>query len=276
MPGKDKIPQGSKKRKRNLWVRHRGSAKPGVNWNQIRDRYRAGESPTAICRDWDITRQAIENRARVYRWLAYLPEFQEVPGGTLDTPDGEPADTPDALVGPGTPDGVSGVPPGTLPDGILDGALDDLAGKSAVSNDLLHAFIKMLRNGCTVRLACAASRIDVNTLDNWCKASRVLNRAVDQAQALFATEVVGHLLAAGRIGDWKASEALLSRHPFLKDEWAHAQARNTAGGNIQVVLNIPPPRNYAQIEYERSNKKLTIIEQGHESGEALEPAGDAS
>ena len=41
-----------------------GQLKPGINWLEIENRIRSGEKPYVVSKDFDISRQAIDKRAR--------------------------------------------------------------------------------------------------------------------------------------------------------------------------------------------------------------------
>jgi NAD-specific glutamate dehydrogenase len=46
-----------------------GQLKPGINWLEIENRIRSGEKPYVVSKDFDISRQAIEKRARKLGWI---------------------------------------------------------------------------------------------------------------------------------------------------------------------------------------------------------------
>ena len=43
--------------------------KPGIDWEEIKQRLANGETATAVARDHDVTRQAITKRAKKEGWL---------------------------------------------------------------------------------------------------------------------------------------------------------------------------------------------------------------
>ena len=47
----------------------KGQFKPGVDWIEIEERIKNGESIYPISKDYDISRQAIEKRAKKNGWI---------------------------------------------------------------------------------------------------------------------------------------------------------------------------------------------------------------
>lgn len=204
-------------------------AKPGVDWPEIRRRYQAGETLTAIAEDYGISRTAIRKRGRKEGWYAPgvpVPARNHL-GGTNGT------STAQRLANPET---------------HADRQIA-IFGKRTDENAavILHS----LEQGMPLYLAAQTAGISKATLDRWRDEDEAFEAQIVAAQARWAERQVTQIDEAGKRGDWKASAHLLSKHPVSR-EW-FGEGKGNSGPAIMVQVNV-----------DRSGGGITTWAPGHE------------
>lgn len=192
-------------------------SKPGVPWPEIKERYRRGEGSTVICRDYDISRQAIEARARRGNWgktkidvtdalqITYLDDILSLP----------------SISNQATPESHSE---------------NQIANWGQRSPRNLAVILEAVDEGMSLTRSAKLAGISETTLGAWIDADPKLQRLIHQHQRKFELEMIKYQVAAAERGDWKAGAHLLTQSE--KSGYAVDQAEK---GGITVVLNVPRP-----------------------------------
>lgn len=189
-------------------------SKPGVNWDAIRQRYEAGETPREIWRtDVGVTRQAIEARVKKHGWrqteaARKIAEHQQMVRQQAATLANSPyAPVPvQACWGKDTPE---------------------------TRAHILHN----LERGATFDLAVKAAGLSRMTLHRWRETDPEFANQIEAARSGHAITHIGVIDYAGReTKDWKASAHLLSKNPLTKADYG--DTAKAGGPTIQVVLNV--------------------------------------
>lgn len=190
--------------------------KPGVDWQAIRRRYEAGETPYAIAKLYDVTQQGIRKRIQKEGW--------------------EKGIAPD-------PELLNTVPEYTEPEvnwlTVVErnfktpvGSKDNPRRRASILRDLA--------NGLPKKAAAAGAGITDDTLTAWCKADTDFSAQCDEAQAQYIRRRFGDINKASERGDVKAATWTMERHPMTREDYGNAN-RGAQGGGITVVLNVPAP-----------------------------------
>jgi len=183
-----------------------GEPKPGVDWATIEDRYRAGETATRIAKDYDISRQAIEQKARKNGWNNLIAAIHQT-------------DTAKRIADP---------------QNRHDKRLASF-GKRTPQN--LEAIVKKISQGYSPSVAARAIGISDATLSLWRKDDKKTDDIVTAAVAEYAGTRLQNIKKAGDRGDWKADAWFLARNKATRDEFGDTD-KGSSGG-ITVVLNVP-------------------------------------
>jgi hypothetical protein len=92
-----------------------------------------------------------------------------------------------------------------------------------------------LRDGMPFRYAALAAGVTDRTVRNWRDNDSSFSEACQTAIAQFTAEQLANIRDAGK-RDWKASMALLERHPDTREDFAPARSSGSPG--LEIVLNI--------------------------------------
>jgi len=184
--------------------------KPGVDWQDIERRYRQGETPSAISRACDVTRQAIDKRVKREGWT----RVADTPSGRLQ------------LALAATP---RQTPPLARHHGRSDAAAIDV--------------VKLLEAGATLSQAAAGIGMTPSAFKHWRDADADLDTAVREACAAFGRSQVGNVVAAADRGDARAAQWLLEKHPGTREEFGGG----SGSGGPTLVVHINVPRNMADM-----------------------------
>lgn len=172
---------------------------PGVNWIAIKASWESGTTSYQLAKDYPITRQAIDKRAKAEGWSRDAG-FQQ-PGGWL---------------------GVA------CQTNIID------EPRVGATPELLAGVLEAVSQGGTQEIAARAAGISPDTLRRWCERDKSLANAIDAAKSQRALKRMQNIDKAGDRGDWKASAYLLER-----DDLTKASFGGHSSGGVTIVLNIP-------------------------------------
>jgi hypothetical protein len=107
---------------------------------------------------------------------------------------------------------------------------------SKATPECVSRILSHLRNGATLRLACAQEGITDAYLRDLRNREPALDAQVQSAMAAYVAGKVRQIeTAADR--DWKAAAYLVDRHPLAREEYRTRETTKGEGG-IQIVLNI--------------------------------------
>ena len=172
-------------------------SKPGVNWDAIRQRYEAGETPRQIwSTDVGVSRQAIEARVKRHGWkqteaarkIARHQQMVQQQTAALASSPYAPIPV-QATWGKDTPE-----------------------TRARILYDL--------ERGATYDLAAKAAGISHMTLSEWRKKDPEFANQVEAARSGHAITHIGVIDYAGReTKDWKASAHLLAKNPLTKADY---------------------------------------------------------
>jgi hypothetical protein len=201
--------------------------KPGVDWEAIETRVRAGDSFSAIAKDYPITRQRVAEVAKERGWIAVAatadPAMQDAPAGALrwyrailQTDIGKAAH-PSA--------NKEHLP--VLVDFVLDSRFD-VAVAAHVLDDLEQAVPE--------KVAVQCRGLTPEQWQVWRKADGRFEALVRAARAAAAKKLVGGITKAAEF-DWKAASYLLERE-VAKEEYAAPREGGGGGPAIVVQVNV--------------------------------------
>lgn len=172
--------------------------KPGIDWEPIKDRFRAGETAHQIAKSVDVTAQSIAKRAKKEGWFK-VPAARE--------------DVIWELTG-------------------KELWIKDLAERDLFTPECAARMLGALKAGATFKLAAATAGVTVDTLSSWRKASPGFQKEVTEAMAQAAMKAIKQIDGAAN-RDWKAAERMLTFNPLTKDE-----VRPSDGGRQGPVIQV--------------------------------------
>ncbi len=172
-----------------------------VPWNEIRDRFMAGESLRKIAATYQISHVAIHRRSIKEGWLRDKKQWQAVTELTPQT------------------------------HSQIDTSRDTPETRALILSDI--------QAGLTFEQTADHLGIHRETLLNWRKADPELARQVRQAQGLRVTRRVGRVEKAGERGDWHADRWLLEHDPYTAGQFRDEAGRLQARTAIQINVNVP-------------------------------------
>lgn len=189
-------------------------SKPGVNWDAIRQRYEAGETPYSIAQSGvGVSKQAIQGRVKRHGWIqtqaakriAEHGKMVEQQAASLATNGNAPLPV-QATWGKDTPQ-----------------------TRAKILADL--------ERGATYELAAKAAGISRMTLHDWRTKDADFADQIEAARSAHAIDHIGVIDYAGReVKDWKASAHILAKNPLTKADFG--DTAKTGGVVINVQLNV--------------------------------------
>jgi hypothetical protein len=169
-----------------------------IDWDLVRLKYEAGQTPYAISRDLGgrPSKQGIVKRASKEGWTV--------------------TDSSTLAVAAELP--------------IVKRA-QALTGPTKCTAERVAFILELVGRGASVKLAATAAGINPKTLKKWSEDDPQLGEQLRQARAGKLAEWIGHIDTAAQ-RDWKAADRLLQAAPEAEDFSQHQQ------GGITIVLNI--------------------------------------
>jgi len=168
-----------------------------VNWNLVKVRWENGETSTHIARDVDVTRQAIDKKAKKEGWQR------------------QSADSPMNWL--------------QLAENTYI-----CASKSSDKRtpEIVGAILDSISRGVPQGMAARAAGVAPNTFTKWKREDPELVRLISMAGAQAAAKYVQRIDRAGERGDWKADKYLLENHPEAREEFG-----KKSGGSSPLIVN---------------------------------------
>jgi hypothetical protein len=186
---------------------HRGD----IPWNEIRDRFIKGESATAIAKDYPVSRQAIQKRAKKEGWEkdGWLERAKETP-------------TAKAVAKPKT---------------NREKVIVSL-GKRTPEN--AAEICRLIERGVPHTVAAEAVGMHRDTLRAWRNDDPDIDAMVHAARKRSIARKIERIDEAGERGDWKADAWHLERAPETRAEFGGSKTHDVGG--ITVILNVADPK----------------------------------
>ncbi len=175
------------------------TAKPGIDWPAIRERFEQGDTAHSIAKDHDVSKQAIAKRAKKEKWGI-------IERAIID---------PDRWL------------PATTMFAVLEGNYQYTPEKVAEA-------LEAIAWGANYSVAAGLIGVTSKTFKLWRDSCPELEQAIGQAQSSAAMDSLKSMKLASMM-DWKAAEKLLSFNPRTKDDMGQTQST----GGVTIVLNVP-------------------------------------
>ncbi len=185
---------------------------PRAAWDVIRDRFEDGETAYALAREFPITRQAIEKRARREGWLR--------PSGRWDE------------AARATPTALRIADPRTPEDRMI-------AAHGRRTPEIAVAILNRVEAGASESLAARALGLDPATLRKWKSEDPEFELLLMSARHDCLAAKVRRIHAAGE-RDWRADAWALERAPETREEFGNSLPG--AGGAVEVIINVGDAR----------------------------------
>ena len=191
------------------------SNKPGVDWLEIEQRVKAGQSYRAIERSLKeqgikISHEAISQRARREGWKK-LPSSQNWEAGIRETKT--------AL--------ITAKPTTNGEKRIVT------IGKRSPEN--AEKIVALIQAGRTQKTAAAAVGISPGTLINWREDDPEFAERLRLARLESLGEAESSIVKAHERGDWRAAHVRLQADKDTSEDWGQA---NQGGGGLQININL--------------------------------------
>ena len=189
-------------------------SKPGVNWDEIRQRYEAGESANGIANSGvGVSKQAILGRIKRHGWVQSQSAKRIAQHGNMIRQQAEALAT----------------------DPRQPFAVQAAWGKD--TPETRAKILAHLEKGATYELAAKAVGLSRMTLHRWREDDPGFAEEIEAARSSHAITHIGVIDYAGReVKDWKASAHLLAKNPLTKADYG--DTAKAGGPVIQVVLNV--------------------------------------
>lgn len=182
--------------------------KPGVNWTEIEQKVRAGQSTTSLAKEYDLARQSIDKRANKEGWRDGPQKWMPAVSQT---------NTSKALESPQT---------------VTD---RDMVTRGHWSPETQAAILYALSEGQALAQAAESNGISYEQFLRRRKADVIFDRLVAQARNGVCGEMQTEIVKSARRGDWKAAESFLKASPETRKDWS---GNNAGAGGITVNIAI--------------------------------------
>jgi len=191
---------------------------PGVDWDEIAVRFKAGESGRSLARAFNITHTSVQRRAKREGWSPGTPAHWHKPVAQTKT-------------------AVANANPQT--NGEKRIATLGMRGEAN-----MRLMLALVSNGAKPGTASQSLGISRSVLADWRKDDPSFSQCLDAAEASQHVVDEGAIVKARDRGDWKAGLTRLERGRHTRDDWA-APDKVAGTGGITVVFNWsrdePPP-----------------------------------
>lgn len=194
-------------------------AKPGIPWVEIAGRYQRGEKSREICKDYDISRQAIEARATKGHWGR----------AAIDSDDELQEKYADEILS------LPSISNQTDPQTHSESQIANHAKRSPANMAII---LDSVTRGMSLTRSAHLAGINKKTLDAWVASDERLDALIHTHQRGFELEMLRDQILASNRGDWKASAHLLS----MSEKSSYAAVESEGKGGITVILNVPIPK----------------------------------
>ena len=194
------------------------SAKPGISWPNIKERYCDGKSVRSLAMQFDVSRQAIMKRAKKEGWQK-PPVAQEAAGDTVE---------------PSTPPVTAPVTTFPAKGGALQSSKDRY-GLRTPDNKAIA--IKLAGCGSTYSMMAAAIGMSSSGLKAWRDAEPDFAADILAALSKDSLAMMEGINGAVARGDARAAQWKLERGSLTKFELGGKE--QGGGPTLNVVINVP-------------------------------------
>jgi hypothetical protein len=205
--------------------------KDGLDWPTIQVRYIAGESASALAREFGVTRQGIAKRAKKEGWWDH--DRTTVAAAT------------EAKSDPVTPEPGCPVTPPVAPVIVTKGKgkspLDRYGLRTTENAELA---VKLAMEGKTYAVIAPRLGMTPSALKQWRDDDPAFNTALQDAMAVYVGERTDDITKASQRGDARAAQWIVERHPLTRHELG--SGRDGGGSPTIVIMNVP--RSGEQLE----------------------------
>jgi hypothetical protein len=219
------------------------SNKAGLDWPTIQARYLAGESASALAKEFSVSRQAIMKRGRKEGWARETDH----PGITVK----KTKEAPDNGTDVTAPDVINVTP--DLPSSTWLVQEPSPFDRYGLRNDANRALaIQMAAEGSTVTMIAGAIGMTTSAFKHWRDDDKLFDAQITEALSRDARATLNGVNGAIVRGDARAAQWKLEKHPLVKDDYTNP--RDGGGGPTIIVINVP--RNAEQLEALQSTGRI--------------------
>ena len=230
--------------------------KPGVDWATIEQRYRSGESANVIAKDFPISRQRIEAKAKKRNWRPKMElRLPVVRRGLQAMMDREWEPSPMWLrFVDSTETGMRLKDPQSPSDRQLVNA-----GKCTREN--LARMLGLVAEGNPKGIAAKCVGVHPDTLATWLRKDSGLAELFGRAQAFVAQGRVSKLGEQIESGDASSIRFALSHDEGTREHFRKSGAGRSQGqGEINVTFNLSPPLSPEEWQKKHGKGQGVVIE----------------
>ncbi len=213
--------------------------KPGVPWTVIEDRYKAGESANVIAKDFSISRQAIEKKAKLRSWrpkTEFKPPAVREDLRRMLTRDWKPS--PMWLRFVAATETARRL---KMPEDDID---QRLVAEGKCTRENLARILTLVGEGKTKSVASKLVGVSPASLTEWLRRDSGLVEIFDMAQAFVDAGHMTTVQKASEEGDPGTARWNLQHAPSTRDDYRKSGDRGPHGGDnyINVTMNLRPPK----------------------------------
>ena len=170
----------------------RGQLKPGVDWIEIENRIRSGEKVFVIAKDYDLSRQAIDKRAKKNGWIRSQKAVQVA--------------KINAKVAKGE------IKSATKHNATLSTKRNHVQRFDKDTPDTKDAILQLLKEGNPRMIAAQCAGVSLDSLNRWVDRDDQFALLVRQAESVAVADRLQRISeASSKRGDWKADTWILER-----------------------------------------------------------------
>ena len=163
----------------------RGQLKPGVDWIEIENRIRSGEKVFVIAKDYDLSRQAIDKRAKKNGWIRSQKAVQVAKGEIKSA---------------------------TKHSATLSTKRNHVQRFDKDTPDTKDAILQLLKEGNPRQIAAQGAGVSLDSLNRWVDRDDQFALLVRQAESVAVADRLQRISeASSKRGDWKADTWILER-----------------------------------------------------------------
>ena len=169
----------------------KGQFKPGVDWIEIEERIKNGESIYPISKDYDISRQAIEKRAKKNGWIK-TQKVGRIARENAKVVNGEKKVATSSIA-------------------TMQPKKKHIQRFFKDTPETKDAILALLKEGNPKMIAAQCAGVSLDSLNRWVEKDSDFAILVRQAESVAVQDRLQNIKKAGDRGDWKADSWYLER-----------------------------------------------------------------
>ena len=169
----------------------KGQFKPGVDWIEIEERIKNGESIYPISKDYDISRQAIEKRAKKNGWIK-TQKVVRIARENAKVVNGEKKVATSSIA-------------------TMQPKKKHIQRFFKDTPETKDAILTLLKEGNPKMIAAQCAGVSLDSLNRWVEKDSDFAVLVRQAESVAVQDRLQNIKKAGDRGDWKADSWYLER-----------------------------------------------------------------